>query len=57
MITEQQLNKTLGRYVYLFTAYFYFMLAVLTRENRITALVCMCMVMVFCISLIWSYRK
>lgn len=57
MIAEQQLNKTLGRYVYLFTAYFYFMLAVVTRENRITALVCMCMVMVFCISLIWSYKE
>ena len=57
MINEQQLNKTLGRYVYLFTAYFYFILAVLTRDDRITALVCMCMVMVYCISLIWSYRK
>lgn len=57
MIDQEQLNKTLGRYVYLFTAYFYFMLAVLTRDDRIIALVCMCMVMVFCISLIWSYRE
>lgn len=54
MIDEEQLNKTLGRYMYLFTTYFYFILAVLTRENRIIALICMCLVMLFGISCLFD---